>query len=120
MTRITLLAAGLTGALLLAAPIGAVGTAPVKLKGTVGPGFTITLKKGSATVRTLKPGKYMITVSDRSNIHNFHLRGPGVNKMITTVGATGTRTATVTLKRGKYTYLCDPHPTNMKKTFTVR
>jgi plastocyanin len=121
MKRISLLAAGLVGALALAAPAAPVGAmSPTKLKGTVGPGFTITLKKGTATVRTLKPGKYAITVADKSNIHNYRLKGPGVNKQITSVSFVGTKTATVTLKRGKYTIVCDPHASNMKKTFTVR
>ena len=30
----------------------------------------------------------MIKVSDKSNIHNFHLKGPGVNKS-TSVGCVG-------------------------------
>jgi plastocyanin len=118
MIRIPLLAAGLVAALAFAAPTGAM--APTKLRGTVGPGFTIVLKKGTSTVRTVKPGKYTITVQDKSNIHNFRLRGPGLNRQITSVSFTGTKTVTVTLKRGKYTYVCDPHASNMKKTFTVR
>jgi plastocyanin len=118
MTRIPLLAAGLVAALALAAPTGAM--APTKLKGTVGPGFTIFLKKGTATVKTVKPGKYTITVQDKSKIHNFRLRGPGLNRRITSVSFVGTKTVTVTLRRGKYTYVCDPHASTMKKTFTVR
>ena len=119
MTRITLLAAGVVAALMLAAPIGAGGTATVRLKGTVGPGFTIFLKKGTANVRTLRAGRYMITVQDKSRIHNFRLRGPGVNRQITTVSFVGSKTVTVTLRRGTYTYVCDPHATSMKKTFRV-
>jgi hypothetical protein len=79
MSRIALLAAGLVAALALAAPIGATSTV-TKLTGTVGPGFTITLKKGTAKVKTLKAGSYKITVNDKSTIHDFHLTGPGVNK----------------------------------------
>ena len=117
MSRIALVAAGLVAALALAAPIGATSSV-TKLTGSVGPGFTITLKKGTAKVKTLKPGKYTITVSDKSNIHNFHLKGPGVNK---TTGVTqqGTVTWKVTLKKGKYTIVCDPHATLMKSTFVV-
>ena len=88
MSRISLLAAGLVAALALAAPIGATSSV-TKLTGTVGPGFTITLKKGTAKVKTLKAGTYKITVNDKSNIHNFHLKGPGVNKMITTHAVQG-------------------------------
>ena len=88
------------------------------LTGTVGPGFTITLKKGTAKVTKLKAGAYVIKVSDKSNIHNFRLKGPGVNKS-TSVGGTGTSTWKVTLKKGKYTVVCDPHATLMKATFIV-
>ena len=47
------------------------------LKGTDGPGFTISLKKGTTKVTKLKAGKYKIVIKDLSNIHNFHLTGPG-------------------------------------------
>lgn len=89
-----------------------------KLTGTVGPGFTITLKKGSTKVTKLKAGKYTFVIADKSSIHNFHLKGPGVDKK-TSVGGTGTSTWTVTLKAGKYTFVCDPHKTIMKGSFTV-
>lgn len=120
MTRISLLAAGLVAVLAFAAPAAPTGAmGPTKLKGTVGPGFTIVLKKGATTVRTLRPGKYTITVQDKSNIHNFRLRGPGVN-VATSVPAVGTKTFTVKLAAGKtYRFLCDPHPTTMKGSFKV-
>ena len=117
MSRIALFVAGVAAMLVLAAPSGAMG--PTKLKGTVGPGFTITLKKGTAKVKTLKAGKYSITVSDKSNIHNFHLKGPGVNKVISATPFVGTKTVTVTLKKGIYRYVCDPHATVMKGSFRV-
>jgi hypothetical protein len=121
MIRISLLAAGLVAVLAFAtpaAPSGAMG--PTKLKGTTGPGFTITLKKGTAAVKTLKRGKYTITVQDKSNIHNFRLRGPGVNKQITTLAYRGPKTVTVTLKKGTYSFLCDPHVAQgMIKRFKV-
>jgi Cupredoxin-like domain len=88
------------------------------LTGTVGPGFTITLKQGSAPVKTLKAGTYTFKISDKSNLHNFHLTGPGVNKA-TSTPKTGSATWTVTLKKGKYTFVCDPHKTFMKGSFTV-
>ena len=55
-----------------------------------------------------KAGKYTLVVSDKSSIHNFHLTGPGVN-VKTSVAGTGTKTFAITLKKGKYTFLCDPH-----------
>ncbi len=88
------------------------------LTGTVGPGFTITLKKGSTKVSKLKAGKYIFKISDKSSIHDFHLKGPGVNKS-TSVGKTGTSTWTLTLKKGKYTFVCDPHASIMHGSFTV-
>jgi hypothetical protein len=118
MSRIAILAAGLVAVLAFAAPSGAMG--PTKLKGTVGPGFTIVLKKGTTKVKTLKPGKYSITVADKSKIHDFHLKGPGMSKVITATPFMGTKTVTVTLKKGKYTYVCDPHATVMKGSFTVK
>ena len=103
--KITLFSAGL--ALLVVAPTQA---AVPKLNGTVGPGFTITLKKGSTKVTRLKAGKYSITVRDLSSSHDFHLSGPGVNKT-TSVGGTGTTTWTVTFQKGKtYRFKCDVHP----------
>ena len=115
MSSLRLLAAA--GILALAAALPATAATP-KLTGTDGPGFTITLKKGSAKVTKLTAGKYTIVVNDKSNIHNFHLKGPRVNKL-TSVGGTGTKTWTVTLKKGKYTYVCDPHAAVMKGSFTV-
>ena len=100
----------------LAVP-GALAATPT-LNGTVGPGFTITLKKSGVKVTKLKAGKYVFKIADKSSIHNFHLKGPGVNKL-TSVGKSGTTTWTLTLKKGKYTYVCDPHASFMKGSFTV-
>jgi hypothetical protein len=88
------------------------------LNGTVGPGFTITLTKGGAKVTKLKAGAYTIKLADKSGIHNFRLKGPGINKT-TPVAGIGIFTWKVTLKKGKYTIVCDPHATVMKSTFTV-
>jgi plastocyanin len=108
-----------TAAVLLAAMAAAIVALPVfaatpKLTGTVGPGFTITLAK-----KPTKAGKYSLVVSDKSDIHNFRLKGPGVN-VATTVKAKGSKTFNITLKKGKYTFLCDPHPTTMKGSFTIK
>ena len=89
------------------------------LKGVVGPAFNITLRKtNGAKVTTLPHGVYKIMISDKSPIHNFHLKGPGVNKT-TGVAASGSATWTVTLRAGTYTYVCDPHVPAMKGTFRV-
>jgi plastocyanin len=38
----------------------------------------------------------------------------------TSVPAVGTKTFTITLKKGKYVFVCDPHATVMKGSFTIR
>lgn len=115
--RLALVAAGAAGALLLPTAVQATAQA-TKLSGAVGPGFTITLKKGGKAVKTLKAGAYTVTVADRSNIHNFHLTGPGVNKD-SGVGAQGTKTWKLTLKKGTYKFVCNPHASSMKGSFKV-
>jgi plastocyanin len=102
----------------LAVAVAPALAAPPKLVGTVGPGFTITLTKGGKKVKTLKAGKYTIAVRDKSNIHNFHLKGPGLNKL-TSVTYVGNKTWTVTLKTGVYKFVCDPHAAAMKGSFKV-
>ena len=101
---------------LLAAPAGA---ALPKLQGTVGPDFSIHLKEGGRTVKRLPSGAYLLPVADRSSVHDFHLRGPGVNKVITGVAFVGRKTISVTLRPGRYSYVCDPHHTIMHGSFTV-
>ncbi len=118
MKRLLLTAALLALAVPLAAPASTTAT---KLTGTTGPGLTITLKKAGKKVTTLKRGSYSITVSDRSSSHDFVLSGPGIkNKMITGLSFKGTKTVTVTLKKGTYTYFCTPHrKAGMKGSFRV-
>jgi plastocyanin len=121
MNRTTLLtAAALTASLALAAPSLAGSSAATPLTGTDGPGFTITLTKGGKSVKTLPHGSYVITVKDKSSAHNFHIFGPGVAKVVTAVPFVGTKKVTVTLKKGTYTFQCDPHASSgMKATFKV-
>jgi plastocyanin len=114
-----MLAALAAGVVLTAVAASTAGAATPTLTGTVGPGFTITLTSGGRPVKTLKAGTYNVSVSDKSNIHNFHLKGPGLDKQITTVPFQGSKSVSVTLKKGTYTYVCDPHATIMKGSFTV-
>jgi plastocyanin len=110
----------LVAAAVVAAPTGAQAATP-KLVGNVGPGETIALTKaGGAKVTSLKRGTYSIVVRDRSDEHNFRLRGPGVNKMITSVDFVGTKTVKVTLRAGSYTFVCDPHADEMRGSFRAR
>jgi plastocyanin len=116
MSRIHLaIAAAVVAVAVAVAPATA---ATPKLVGTVGPGFTITLKKAGKKVTKLKPGKYVIVIKDLSDQHNFHLKGPGLNKL-TTVSFQGTKTWKVTLKKGTYKFDCDPHAPIMKGSFKV-
>jgi hypothetical protein len=90
-----------------------------QLTGVVGPGFNISLQDGSgARVTNLAPGTYTLTVQDKSDIHNFHLAGPGVD-VATDIDFVGTQTFTVTLTNGTYRYDCDAHAATMKGSFTV-
>src|SRR5215210_324146 len=94
-----------------------VGSGPLpKLVATVGPKMTISLTKGGVRVKTLKRGRYAITVRDRSAIHNFHLKGPGVNKK-TGIAYHDTTVWKVTLSAGRYGYWCDPHGAAMHGAF---
>jgi hypothetical protein len=90
-----------------------------KLTGTVGPSFNISLTDAAGNpVTRLDPGPYDVTVRDLSNEHNFHLFGPGVEEF-TPVEGTGTFNWTVTFRDGRYTFLCDPHNTDMRGTFVA-
>jgi plastocyanin len=102
MQPIKLALIAIATALALAAPTIA-ATNTNTLTGTVGPGFTISMNK-----KTVKAGTYVITIHDRSSIHDFHLTGAGVNK-VTSVPAMGTTKWTVKLKKGTYHFVCDPH-----------
>jgi plastocyanin len=90
-----------------------------KLIGTVGPGFTISVKRFGKPLKTLKAGRYTLVVSDRAGIHNFQIEGPGLDRAVTTVPFTGTRTVTLTLRRGTYQYYCVPHEGSMHGSFKV-
>ena len=96
------------------------GAASGTLQGETGPGFTIEVTQNGEDAETVKAGTYTLDVEDKSDMHNFHLIGPGVDEEVTDVGFVGDKSVTVTLEPGTYTYQCDPHAANgMKGTFTV-
>ena len=105
--------------LLLAATTASPAATPKTLTAVDGPGFTITLDQRTKPVKLLTPGQYIVVVNDRSSIHNFHLTGPGVNKK-TGVAAVGKFVWRLTLRKGTYTFVCDPHATIMKGKFIVQ
>ena len=89
------------------------------LSGTVGPGFSIALRNANGVgVHQLDPGAYTITIDDQSNLHNFHLKGPGLGVLKTSVDGLGKTTWNVTFVDGVYTYNCDAHP-SLKGSFRV-
>ena len=99
---------------------GGGGSTSGTLEGETGPGFEIEVKQDGEDAETVKAGTYTLDVEDKSDIHNFHLIGPGVDEEVTQVPFVGDKSITVTLKPGTYTYQCDPHAANgMKGTFTV-
>ena len=110
-------AATLVAALAVVLPVEA-ATAPV-LRGTVGPEFTISLTRAGKRVVTLKRGRYTFVVADRSTVHNLRLEGPGIARDLTGVARVGTTRTTLRLRPGRYTFLCVPHPLDMRGTFRV-
>lgn len=82
----------------LAAALAAVSSpvaaaASNRLVGTVGPGFDIALRTATGKLAAkLSPGAYVLVVHDRSKIHDFHLSGPGINRVVTGVAFVGSKT----------------------------
>jgi plastocyanin len=85
------------------------------LNGSVGPGFEISLDGTDG----ITAGDYTIVVNDQSSAHNFHLTGPGGVDVATDVSGEGEESLDVTLEAGEYTFVCDPHASQMKGSFTV-
>jgi plastocyanin len=111
-------------AAVVAVLVAGVGTAAAashatpKLNGFVNDSFKIGLTQNGKAVKNLKPGKYTFVIKDTTSAHNFHLTGPGVNKA-TSVTAMASSTWTITLKKGTYKFVCDPHASFMKGSFKV-
>jgi plastocyanin len=109
----------------IACGLALAGTSPAvpvakTVQGSVGPGFTINLTAGGKMVTKLKAGvAYRFAISDHSSIHDFHMTGPGVNRMLTSVGFTGTKSFVLTLRKGVYRFFCDPHAAVMHGSFRV-
>jgi len=118
-----MLAAGAAVVLALALAAAATGRSGAStLKGTVGPGFTITLKQNGKKVTRLKAGKFTFVIADKASIHNFVIEqesGGTFEKALTAVPFTGAKTVAVTLKKGKWKYYCKPHESIMFGFFKV-
>jgi plastocyanin len=104
----------------LVAAVGTAGAAShaAKISGFVNDSFKIGLTQNGKAVKTLKAGKYTFVIKDTTSAHNFHLTGPGLNKA-TSVSGMATATWTITLKKGTYKFVCDPHASFMKGSFKV-
>ncbi|HSX22483.1 MAG TPA: hypothetical protein VLE97_06870, partial [Gaiellaceae bacterium] len=73
------------------------------LTGDVGLGgaFTISLHDANGVpIKNVDPGTYTLVLRDHSDIHNFHLFGPGSVDVGTDIGNVETQTFTVTLVKG--------------------
>jgi plastocyanin len=117
-TRAWLLGSFVAAALTATAPTAA-APAP-SVTGTVGPGFTIVLTKGGHKVTKLKAHTpYRFVIRDRAASHDFHLRGPGIDRVLTSVAFQGTKSFTLTLKKGTYRFFCEPHASFMHGSFRV-
>jgi plastocyanin len=117
------LAASLLGALVALALLFSVTAraAPQQLVATVGPGYTISLKSAAGKrVTALTRGTYTLVVKDRSNDHNFFIRGPGISRSLTGVDFVGTKTITVRFAAGRYAFVCTPHSDDMRGAISVR
>jgi plastocyanin len=100
--------------------VAAAVTHATKLRGSVGPGFGISLRNAEgADVTRVAPGEVELEVEDKADEHNFHLTGPGGVDVGTTVDAVETRTFALTLVDGTYSFICDVHPLTMKGSFAV-
>jgi hypothetical protein len=90
-----------------------------ELYASVGPGFEISLTtEDGEDVTSLAPGTYKVEVDDKSDQHNFHLSGPGVD-VKTEVSEVTKVDWDVELTDGTYEFVCDPHASSMNGSFDV-
>lgn len=111
------------GARAAATLVQAPSHAAATLRGSVGPGYTISLTRNGRSVKTLRAGTYRFVIADRAAIHNFVLEkehGGRFERELTDVSDVGTKTVTVKLTPGTWKYYCEPHESVMFGAFTVR
>jgi len=99
-------------------PVAPAAPAP-RIIATVGPGplFVVENVRG-APVKVLRAGRYAFLVRDRSNIRNFHLFGPGVDKR-TPVKTVKGYIWFLNLRKGTYRYRSDPQARSLNGTIKV-
>jgi plastocyanin len=79
--------------------------------------ITLTTEDGSE-VTSLPAGSYTLEIVDKSDIHNFHLSGPGVDEA-SEVGEQEDEEYQIDLEPGTYNFVCDPHASQMSGSFEV-
>jgi Copper binding proteins, plastocyanin/azurin family len=95
----------------------------ITLRGSVGPGYTISLRKNGQMVRSLRAGTYRFLIADHAAAHDFVLekeRGGRFERELTDVSEVGTKAVTIKLTRGTWKYYCEPHESVMSGSFIVR
>jgi hypothetical protein len=124
LVRLRIAAVAAVAALSAAGAAMAFTSATPVLKGTVGPGFTISLKDSKGkNVKTLKAGTYKFVITDKADIHTFSLMqktGGKFNKDLTSDTFVGKKTVTIKLTKGKWHFYCAVHPDTMFGNFTVK
>lgn len=81
--------------------------------------FTIgILDEDGNPVTSVPAGDYSLTYVDRSQLHNFHLTGEGVD-VATDVQGSDESTVEITLVAGTYEFVCDPHSATMRGELEV-
>ena len=95
-----------------AAPLTVIAVAPTTA-GAATPVQKCTVAKGSAT---FTPG---LTNTARDNVVKAKGTLSGCTPKAKT-GGSGTLTATIKVVKGKYSFVCDPHASTMKGSFTIR
>ena len=89
------------------------------LKGTVGPGFTIGLTTHGKRVTKLKAGtpyRFVIRVARPSRLPSDRAR---LDRVLTSVPFTGTKSFVLRLGKGSYRFVCDPHSGMIHGRFNV-
>jgi hypothetical protein len=119
MTQVVraLVAFGLAGLFGVAA---AEAASPPRLIGTVGFGQITFKNEAGLTIKTLKAGRYSVSVVDRSATQNFHLRGTGIN-LLTGIAFEGTESWTVRFRKGTtIKYYSDHASKSLRGSFTIK
>ncbi len=110
---------GLLGAL-AAAGVAYAATSDTNLKASVGSTAKLSLVDAAgAPVTHLDPGPVELEIEDSTEVHSFHLTGPGNVNVGTGIEDIETKKFALILSDGRYDFICDAHPLTMKGAFDV-